>query len=349
MRHLGTLRGLSCLPALVFAGCGGTEPAGGSSRELPFVVRLNEVRLLGVGDAEPAPSPGFTNTADLTRRMAEKLRKAGAFTWVSLEEDRNVTPDLELQVAFIEPDFGAGQVEWVGALFSTVTWLLAGHLSWVINNREYPNARAIIRVDLRPVSGETEAEAAQGDWFYDNLPLKGLSTNFYERADMRYWALNILVPPWWDDGDAETSGESLVDRALEYFVDHEPDKIYLALPGTYFRNRYSFLVNDAERGQVYIVTKQMLAEVRIRCDSGRKRVLGELELDLVPDEEVEEARRIIGSKVSGLGDLADDFIYRVRFDEAERGYVRITARLKGVSITSGQWTIYRDRSARDLE
>ena len=190
------LTAAACLIASFLVGCGSTEPISSASRELPFVVKLNQVRIVGAGGSpEAAPAPGFGNAPDLTRRMAEKLRKAGAFTWVSLEEDKQISPDLELQVEFIEPDFGAGEVEWVGATFSTLTWLLAGHLSWVINNREYPNARVVMRVDLHPAVKESDAETAKRDWYHDDLPLKGLSTNFYERADARFWALNILVPP----------------------------------------------------------------------------------------------------------------------------------------------------------
>src|SRR5688500_17884390 len=100
----------SCLAGSFSAGCGGNEHIEGASRELPFVVRLKPVRVMGTGrSSEAAPTPGFGNTSDLTRRLAEKLREAKAFTWVSLEEDKHVSPDLELQVDFMDPDFGAGQ------------------------------------------------------------------------------------------------------------------------------------------------------------------------------------------------------------------------------------------------
>jgi len=339
----------ACLIGSFFAGCGSKEPISGTSRELPFVIRLNQVRIVGAGGSpEAAPAPGFGNAPDLTRRMAEKLREARAFTWVSLEEDKQVSPDLELQVDFIEPDFGAGEVEWVGATFSTLTWLLAGHLSWVINNRAYPNSRVVMRVDLRPAVKESDAETAKRDWYHDDLPLKGLSTNFYERADMRYWVVNILVPPWWDDGDPETAGESLIDRALEFFVENEPDRIFLALPGTYFRNRYSFLVNDTEKSEVLIISQADIEDVRIRCDSGRKRALSEDELEglKVPDEKLDEVRRWLAGRVIGLGDLQNDTIYRIPLAEEERGYVRISAQPRALTIPRGQWTVYRPHSGR---
>ena len=339
----------ACCIASFLAGCADRERIPVASRELPFVVRLNQVRIVDTGSSpDAAPVPGFGDAPDLTRRMAEKLRKAGAFTWVSLGEDKQISPDLELQVDFIEPHFGAGEVEWVGATFSTLTWLLAGHLSWIINNRDYPNSQVVMRVALRPSVNESDAEAAKRDWYHDDLPLKGLSTNFYERADMRYWALNILVPPWWDDGDPETAGESLIDRALEYFVENEPDRIFLALPGTYFRNRYSFLVNDPESGGVLIISQADVEDVRIRCDSGRKRTLSEGDLQglKVPDEKLDEVRMWVAGRVIGLGDLQNDTIYRIPLDEEERGYVRISAQASGLSIPRGQWTVYRPPSGR---
>jgi hypothetical protein len=215
----------------------------------------------------------------------------------------------------------------------------------MIDNRDYPDARVVMRMDLRPIASGADTTTKE-DWYHDDLPLKGLSTNFFERADARFWALNILVPPWWGDGDAETAGESLIDRALEYFVENEPDRMFLALPGAYYRNRYSFLVNDAERDEVLIITRQNIEELRIRCDSGKKRVLGDAQLaefEVVRDSDREEIRRMLAGKVIGLGDLEGDFIYRVRLDDDERGYVRITAQLRGLSIPPGQWTVYRPR------
>lgn len=341
----GLLVALS-IASLLAAGCGGPEPISSSRRELPFVVRLNEVRVLArVGSEEQAIAPGFEDTSELTRRVARALRDAGAFSWVALAEDKNIDPDLELQVDFIEPDFGEGHARFTGALLSTVTWLLAGHLSWIIDNREYPDSRAVMRVDLRPAVKESDAPPSKEDWFHDDLPLKGLSLNFYERADMKYWAVNILVPPWWDDGDPQTAGDSLIDRALDYFVENEPDRIYLALPGAYFRNRFSFLVNDEELGEVLIISRHEIEELKLRSDSGRRRSIGgdELERFKVPEEGMEEARRHLLGRVVGLGDLENDFVYRLPLDEEEHGYVRVVARLRALSIPPGQWTIYRPR------
>jgi hypothetical protein len=215
----------------------------------------------------------------------------------------------------------------------------------MIDNRNYPDARVVMRMDLRPTPSDADTTTKE-DWYHDDLPLKGLSTNFFERADARFWALNILVPPWWGDGDAETAGESLIDRALEYFVENEPDRMFLALPGTYFRNRYSFLVNNTERDEVLIVSRLDIQEIVIRCDTRtRKRVLDDAKLAAleVPDQGMDEIRRILAGKVIGLGDLEGVFVYRVRLDDDERGYVRITAQLRGLSIPKGQWTVYRPR------
>jgi hypothetical protein len=404
---------LLLLLATGLAACSGPERRAGTAEALPFTARVKEVRLRGpapadAGDDEPAAPKApviparFGAAPALTRAFARALEEKGIFTRVVTEADRETPADLDIEIEIAGQDFGPGEATFWGAFSSTVVWLLAGHLSWFLDNRVYPHSDVILYLTVRPAvnpvvrpagagrpapaggpaapagsppawlggpgqgaleeapsparraaprvgsAPQAEAGGLPAALFQDALRLRSLGLSFLERADMRYWFFNILLPPWWDDGDPEKAGESLVQRTVDFFRDTEPERIGLGFPGSYYRATARYLFYDESRKALVIISREPLAAIAIRA-GGRTRRIDDpdelIRLEDRPAAENEELRlalseRVLGLAGGGSGAATHDRYYVVRLEESEVGELRIAVlpRLEGLL---SRWTIQR--------
>src|SRR6266545_3483571 len=218
------------------AGCGGAQARGRSKQPLPFVVKLktrNVPNLEKETGSDVAIPANYGDPDEFTRTLAKSLEEAGAFELVVTDEEAKqleVLPDLEMEVAFRGNDFGRGEAKIAPSIFSTVTWLFAGHLAWLIKDREYPNSSVQMIVAIREPQreGGMEGAAAGGQTlaiFEDTLQIKELDLSFSERAQRNNWLLNIVVPPWWGDGDPHKAGTSLARKSIDFFSNQEGVRI----------------------------------------------------------------------------------------------------------------------------
>src|SRR5688572_24951056 len=174
---------------------------------LPFVVKLKKTDLKDV-EKEIASNPNLTVPAnygdpdELTRELARALRERGTFEVVVTDDDQDVAglaPDLEMEVLVKGNDFGPGEPKIAMSIFSTVTWLFAGHLSWLIRDRAYPNSEVKLTVVIRkPAAQVSPAEGAgRGQEtppiFAETFFLKDLDLNFSERAQRKNWLREVEV------------------------------------------------------------------------------------------------------------------------------------------------------------
>ncbi len=337
---------------LLLPGCGMTGDRDVRQPVLPFLVRLREVMIPTldeerISSGEVSLPALFGDGEEVRRRLARSLQDAGLFQDVVTDE--GVAPDLDMVVWVEGEDFGPGNSN-IGGVFSTITWLLAGHLSWFIPDREYPKSgvRFAVKI-LQPQSragegtGEERSEEA-GSLYEDVLPLTELELSFRERADRSHWLLNILLPPCWVEGNARTAGASLAKRALDVFVRQERGDIVSRLPGFYFGKLLSFLHYDSEFGEVLIVSKIPVVHVEIAGFNEERRLLlrDQVESLLVSASERAEVEGRFTARVEGIGVNSDNWYYRLRLDDAIASPIRIAATLE--NLERCRWTISRDSS-----
>jgi hypothetical protein len=181
--------------SISLAGCGSTATRAAENAALPFSVRLKEVRLKpspekpekpaaegsdqtvaakpeaeATAEAEAKKGPVapamFDKTWEVTHELTRVLEEANVFTRIVAADDKKTPVDLELEIEADGTDFGAGDPTVLGSLSSTVVWLLVGHLSWFIDNREYQDSNVSLRLSIRPVparpveTGTSVSEAA---------------------------------------------------------------------------------------------------------------------------------------------------------------------------------------------
>jgi len=341
------------LAVAFISGCGGVERR---TEPLPFVVKLNEVRIEvespvsrrgteesdwpGEGDEDDGAvetPPIFASPRELTRAIQNEAR---VFTDVVTGEDPELPADLEFDIAITGTDFGPGQPNVGSGVFSTVAWLVGGHVSWFIDNREYSDSDVIVNATIRK-AGQKKTDGV----FQDNLIPRSLQLNLIERANMGEWFLNILIPPVWVAGDSELAGTSLAKKLIEYFVEEEPVRIANRLPGS--DQLSSFLVYDRDNEELLIVARQVVDGVTIESTgSGRSpRTLSGAEFARdheLPDADRGDVRLRLSRLGVGIGVSSLDFLYRIGLREDEVGRVRITTEL-GRSVAT--WTIDRDGRA----
>lgn len=333
-------------------GCGGAAKRVDPERTLPFTVKLKNVTVEPEKSAErfkkldEATTPALFNDPQrlekITRHLARSLKEAGLFTRLVTEEEDPVAAtdaDLELDIEVRDYDFGEGQPTVTGAIFSTLAWLFAGHASWFIDNREYPDSRVILRVTL---SDAAEPEATP---FRHDLFLKGMQLNFLERSGTANWFLSILVPPWIGGGDPVIAGESLAERSAEFFMENEPQQILSSFPSDYFRRQASFLgyYQDSDgKDWIAIISSANLERVTIRAESRTQpRQLESLSFETT-GEVIDELYRSLAQRY-GAGFTPNDRYYRIPLEADESGFVRVEAMLEGIE-TPSRWTIERKAS-----
>ncbi len=340
---------------LLVPGCGMARGRDVRQPVLPFLVRLREVKIPTL-DEESIRSGAvslpalFGDGEEVRRRLARSLEEAGLFQQVVTDED--VAPDLDLIVWVQGEDFGPGNSN-IGGVFSTLTWLLAGHLSWFIPDREYPKSEVRFAVKILQPQGRTEEGAAEersdeaGSLYEDVLPLTELELSFLERADRSHWLLNILLPPCWVEGNARTAGASLARRSLDVFVRQERGDIVSRLPGFYFGKLLSFLHYDREKGQVLIVSKIPVVQVEISgfIDGRRLLLRDQVESLLVSTSERAEVEGRFTAQVEGIGVNSENWYYRLRLDGTVASPIRIAATLE--NLERCRWTIGLDSSFPD--
>src|SRR5262245_8262755 len=148
--------------ALLFGGCRGQAHREPRTGRLPFSVRLKDLTVKPASseggtatDPEAAEAPAipaaFEGLPGATEAIARVLEKSGVFTRVVPQDDRSTPVDLELEIWASGNEFGPGTPTAWGAISSTLAWLLAGHLSWFIDNRTYPESDVTLNLAVRPV------------------------------------------------------------------------------------------------------------------------------------------------------------------------------------------------------
>lgn len=340
---------------LLVPGCGMTRGRDVRQPVLPFLIRLREVNLPTL-DEESIRSGAvslpalFGDGEEVRRRLARSLEEAGLFQQVVTDDD--VIPDLDMIVWVQGEDFGPGNSN-IGGVFSTITWLLAGHLSWFIPDREYPKSGVRFAVKILQPQGRADAGPAEersdetGSLYEDVLPLTELELSFLERADRSHWLLNILVPPCWVEGNARTAGASLARRSLDVFVRQERGDIVSRLPGFYFGKLLSFLHYDREKEEVLIVSKIPVVQVAVAGSGDEPRILrrDQVERLLVPTSERAEVEGRFTAQVEGIGVNSENWYYRLQLDGTVASPIRIAATLE--NLERCRWTISRESSGPD--
>lgn len=370
--------------ALVMSGCGATVEKIDEERRLPFTVKVHRIEPAGAassdsrsgesddGEArEPgssAPAPGsvipasFDDPEAMTSEFVRSLREAAIFTRVVTGEELGVLPDLEMQVEITGRDFGAGTPQVGGAIFSTFIWLFGGHLSWFINNREYPQSD--VRMTIRFRAHQREVADDENGPSADTGPLdlpdftmvvNRLSLNFRERAGMGSWLANILLPPWYGDGDTSAAGRSLSRRSLGYLVSNESDRFLNRFPLDYFSTMDCYLVHDGDNDELILLSGQPVNRMEIRDRNGPIETLNMFELmnDFRVDEErerrlTEELDIWLDERAVGLSQRAQHyFIIPIGNSALEEIHGHLWVEVTLEDLRTGRWTIYRPPPEED--
>jgi hypothetical protein len=336
---------MSSLLVLPAGGCGSTEKALRSDAPLPFVVRVLPVRLpvARVEDGGPVtPLVVDDHGESFTRSLAAALERADIFTGIVTDAADSSDADLELSVEVRGRDFGDGEILAGGATLSTFTWLFAGPLAWFVTDRAYPESTLVMDVSIRAPDGSSDADSTRpAAVFEDRLLLKGLELDFLDRASTSGILLTIIVPPWVHGGDPEAAGATLAQKSIELFAGREPDQVVTRFPALYFQRFASYLVRDAERREVVILSSRGIEQVSIVPESGRERVLNPDETarcEVVEPRAKEEVWQRVAGRAVGIG--SESRCYRIRLGggEKEPELLRIEAVLDG-GLRAGPWTI----------
>lgn len=333
MKTSGSRGTVLTLLTLSVIGCLGSPERVDPQQTLPFTVRLVPVKISPQepGRQEIVTPADFGEPEKLTLDFARVLDEAGIFSSVVTDEEPDVPADLELHMSIRDLDFGKGDVTIGGAIVSTITWIAAGHLSWFIDNRIYPNSRVSISIRIYE-SGED----GQGSLFEDLLPLKGLQLNFMERTAAAGWFLNVFIPPWVGDGDPNACGSSLAARSARFFADQETAQILYGLPEKYFERKNCFFGYDAAAEELVIVSRVAVDSVTIRGAESA----GHLDHDALTNlkltaDRANELRLWFRERVSGLNIEPSDLYYRIRLTQRASSVYRVAGRLTdGTSLSA---------------
>lgn len=344
------------LSLLLLAGCEGAAARIEADRSLPFTVRLKNVQPPEVdSQAESVTPASYQDMKELTEKLAESLEEAGIFASVITEDQSNIPADLEMEIQIRGNAFGPGTFTWTGDIFSTLAWLFAGHASWYIDNRTFPDSQVnmIVTVREKPQAGGLQPEEGEKALWDHPLPLKGMVLNFAERTDLTNAFLDILIPPWWGDGNRVKAGASLANRTSEFFAKNEPPQILSGLPKEYFSQLKCFLSFDHANEEVIIVSKKALESLAIRPEGNREVLfLPKDELALGEEDKVKKDelwQRI--SQRAGIGSQTD-YYYRIPLAKFLRtqssSFIRVEATLTGPEKPRAFWTIYREAPAEQV-
>ncbi len=319
---------------------------------LPFVVYVGDVTWVAAGDADASVSEAtdaaaavtpadFGNQAGFRQRLAIALDRAEIFTSVTTTDD----PPADLRVDFeiSGRDFGPSRPQFGSAVFSTIVWLTAGHLSWLIADREFPESNVILtmRIGQSTTGLETAESEQRKNLFHEDLLVKGLDLNLLERSGMKGWLLNTLLPPWWGSGDPKRAGISLGRKAVDFFATEAPPRILGKLPALHHRELHSFLGYDAEGDELLIVSRDRVRKLVL--DAAGHEVVSlppeDVELFEIHDAATQEMRLFFSQRGLSVGAGDFDRYYRIPLPRDFAGFIRIHATLEE---TTGRWTIFRE-------
>jgi len=342
---------------LFVLGCSSADKRVAPGEALPFSVRVQPIQVdyqLDYADPPPdAASSGdawsedgtgpqtpanFHQEGKLTEEFTKLIADAGIFTRVVSADDKKTAVDLELEIEILGSDFGEGNAPTGSAIFSTFIWLLAGHASWFIDNREYPDSEVRMQVFLRPTrSGRGDQQVV----FADEVQVKGLQLNFLERSEGGQWLSNILIPPSWGASDGEKAGDNLSKQVPAFFAQNEPERMLSSLPTSYFLKASKYLVYNPNSKEVIIVSQEQIRKIAIK-PAGRKRRLLD-DPDLVPLLEVdgperEDVRLSLAGRLGIFTPNVTDRYYRVPLLDSEVGFVRV--QVAPADHRLARWTIF---------
>lgn len=342
------MRSLPWITVLVLGsltvGCRGGAGAVDPERRLPFIVRVNAVQFPQTGMDPKATTPAvFSDGEQLARDFAVRLDELGLFTLVTTADDVDVAPDLELDLSVSGADFGPGRSRVGGGIFSSIVWLFAGHASWWVRDRAYPDSDVVLVVTLdRPASSRRVAAVGKSPTlFEDVLPLKDLDLPYLERMGTKSSFANIVVPPSLIPGDPKSSGKSLMARSVEFFAAQEPEQILARLPARYFEAFRSFAAYDPAARALRVATDEAILHLRIASASTTGVSRRELDADALgrleeaTDAAREAARLSFSERAAGI---AAERYYRIPLLAGESNLVRVWATLNN-GKTAGPWTL----------
>jgi hypothetical protein len=320
---------------------------------LPFIVRLKPVELsaattnaAGEPDAAgPKLPPIFPAADELTRALTDALADSGLFTHVLSKPLPQVPADLEMEIAVLGDDFGGGRAKVDRAVLSTIVWLFAGHLSWIIPDREFPSSKVRLSMTLRRVRGaDAKGPGVEREVVYqEDLLLSGIELSLSERADVSEWLKNIVLPPWWDDGDPAITGRSLAGKTAEFFAANAPQRIYSNLPALYHQKLDCFLVEGPGAGELTLLSRQAVRRVSIGCIEGGRRELSPEDLsdaEVQGDDERGALRLYFSQRQVGVGSSPLDRFYRILLRPEETGFIQVDAVLSEGQGSAGEWTVF---------
>lgn len=338
------------LVVLATCGCGATPKRVDPVKVLPFTVRVNKVKMLKKESNTNGVTPALFDLDKVTKEVAETLENAGIFSLVLTENEKGVSPDLELQVEIVGSDFGVGEVKLSGAIYSTLAWLFAGHLSWFIDNREYPNSDVVLDVKLLTAKERAKEPQSKGGIavFSRRISLKNLELDFKDRVDVQRSVLNILLPPWVGEGNSETAGRSLADQSVVSFAKEVPEAISTYLPTNYFSNLSSFLLNDPAHNGVIIVAQRAIQSIKINRDGELLRQLNQDQAEAlaVKGRDRNKVQQLVIDRSVGTG--TGYRYYKLELLDDERDYIQIEATFAR-SVVPSRWTIDRPAAAASPE
>ena len=317
MRRLTTLTVATCW----LVGCTSQDSQQGN-RRLPFVVKLLLEIKTPEEESERAIPPDFPEPEDLLEQVKSALEDAGIFTQVVTETLPGADHDLEMEVTITGTDFGTGQALVGGGIFSTAAWTLTGHLSWLIDDREYPRSDVQMQFLLR------DARDLDVEILKRTPPITGLSLSLSERIGGSSYFTSIFVPPCWEEGDRKAVGRSLVERGLEQFLQQVPTRIAADFATSDLDKRSCFLIyrpDDEDNDKLVIVSLDNIRRIKIE-----KRVFDQEEVHIAKSE-AEKAKDEVKRQILRIepGILLNDShdLYQVELEPGEHDLIRVSATL----------------------
>jgi hypothetical protein len=312
-------------------------------RQLPFIVKVRETHAPESprGDAAtPVPRGGYIS---LSSRIAAVIEQLELFSVVVSDGGDNTEADLELEVSFVGSDFGPGYASLGGGVFSSLTWLMAGHASWWIRDRHYPDSDVALVVSLHRPGQRTDDRfvAREKALFEDVLQLNGLDLAYRERAGTAGSLLNIVVPPMLIEGNTEAVGVELVGRAIDLFARQEPEQLLARLPGSSFAAERCFVIYDESTHSLLLAADEALVQVTLLASAPGAATRRELDADAIggygipTGQRFEKVRLTFSTRAPGV--TARRY-YSVPLAPSERGLVRLRTVLNN-GKTAGPWTL----------